>query len=107
MTRETRAFESTRIPGSTSDAYTDDGGKTWRWVVNDHCVPMDCLDTYGIPADPVAQQAAITAAFAVFRQKYIQTQSGAPSDEMRAEARAAHGAGVELVDVISGRRWTT
>ena len=29
------------------------------------------------------------------------------TDEMRFEARAAHGPGVELVDVISGRRFTT
>ena len=30
-----------------------------------------------------------------------------PSAEERAEARAAHGAGVAMVNVVTGQRWTT
>lgn len=88
-----------------AEAYTDDG-KVWRWCSNDHVCPLDCLDEYGIPADKAAQQAARDAELVAFAEQYRQNYKG-PSAEERAEARAAHGPGVELVNVLTGRRWTT
>ena len=43
---------------------------------------------------------------AAFLSEYRAAYKG-PSDEERAEARAAHGAGVSLTNVITGHRWTT
>lgn len=44
---------------------------------------------------------------ALFLQDYRTARAAGPSDEERAEARAAHGPGVTLVDVVTGQRWTT
>jgi len=43
----------------------------------------------------------------LFFAAYRANQPSEPSAEQRFEARAAHGPGVEIVDVISGRRFTT
>lgn len=37
--------------------------------------------------------------------RYLLANQDGPSDEERAEARAVHGAGVEMVNVITGERW--
>jgi hypothetical protein len=88
-----------------SEAYTEDG-KVWRWSSNDAPVPLDAAAEYFIPIDPAAQQAArdayVTASIAEYRRNYTP-----PNAEQRAEARAAHGPGVKLVDVLSGHTWTT
>lgn len=108
--RTTQEFTKTdRLTGHvfTSEAYTDDG-KVWRWTSNDHVVPPDAAVAYGIPIDPEVHNAARDAETAEFAAQYraMRNKHGF-SDEERAEARAAHGAGVELVDVISGHRFTT
>jgi hypothetical protein len=41
-----------------------------------------------------------------FLESYCKNYKG-PSDEERFEARAAFGSGVELVNVITGDKWTT
>lgn len=43
----------------------------------------------------------------LFFSAYRANQPSEPTAEQRFEARAAHGPGVEIVDVISGRRFTT
>ncbi len=102
MSRETRTFTNGR---DTTEAYTEDGGKTWRWASNDSYVPLDCLRPYGVPADVDAQTAANHAHVQAFLAKYRKAQRGRkPSAEERFEMRAAFGAGATVVNVITGRR---
>lgn len=78
-----------------------------RWVTNGNVVgPVTLRD--GFVACPPRQQAAYEQY--VYEACRAHTRARAlapPSAEERFEALAAHGPGVELVDVISGRRWTT
>ena len=105
--KETREFTKTDRWGSdTSEAYTEDGGRTWRWASNDRCCPLDACEEYGIPVDPVAQEAAREREMDEFLAEYRANYTG-PSDEERVEARAAMGPGVEMVNAITGHRWTT
>jgi hypothetical protein len=87
------------------EAYTDDG-EVWRWTINNHCCPLDACQEYGIPVDEEAQRRALATDHAAFAAAYRQNDKG-PSDEQRVEARAAHGPGVTLANVVTGRRWTT
>ena len=88
-------------------AYSDDGGCTWRWSVNDAVIAVNVCKDYGIPCDPAAQQVARDAHVDAVLTAYIRSQPPLPSAEQVAEARAAHGPGVVLVDVVSGRKFTT
>lgn len=106
--KETRTF--TRKQGKMTfrtKAYTEDGGKTWRWCSNNAYCPQDACEEYGIPCDPEAQKAARDEQTARFLEEYRRNQPAVPSDEEIAEARAAHGPGVTLVDVFTGRKFTT
>jgi hypothetical protein len=67
-----------------------------------HLTAQGAITAAEAAATRAAYAAAITEVFAAYRAAYR-----GPSAEQRAEARAAHGAGVVLVDVISGHRWTT
>ena len=107
--RETRTFTKTDpLTGRTSEseAYTEDGGRVWRWTSNDRVCPLDACEEYGIPCDVVAQEATRDRELDAFLAEYRANYRG-PSAEQRAEARAAHGEGVELVNVITGETWTT
>jgi hypothetical protein len=89
-----------------SYAYTDDG-KVWKWESNDRPCPLDACREYGIPVDVNAQRRAervhIDAAMAAYRA----SQPAVPSEEEQYEMRAAFGAGKEVVDVVTGRKWKT
>ena len=81
-----------------------------RWVPSGNVPPQEILDLWefvGFDFDMEATQAAHSADLDAFIAEYREARKDGPSDEERAMARAAHGAGVELVDVISGHRWTT
>lgn len=104
--RETRTFSRTEFNFTyEGEAYTDDG-KVWRWTSNDHCVPMDAAEDYGIPVDAEAQQAALKVEFDQFLEKY-RANPPKMTPEMMFEARAAHGPGVVLQDVFTGHKFTT
>ena len=108
--RIVRTFPSSRYPqrrDMDSTAYSDDGGATWRWESNNSVAPLDACREHGIPCDEAAQAAAREAELVAFAAAYRARQPKQPSAEQRAEARAAHGAGVVLVDVLTGRRFTT
>ena len=80
-----------------------------RWNSNNHVIPSDCAELaayIGLPVDLVASDKARDADTKAFLAAYRANYTG-PSDEERFEARAAHGAGVELVDMITGHKWTT
>ena len=107
--KQTRTFSHTSFGRTTeSEAYTENGGQTWRWACNDQFCPLDACKDYDIPCDPSAQREAIE----MQAQDFIEwVRSRSYDDEFeaerRAEARAAHGEGVELVNVITGETWTT
>ena len=107
MARAFQTFTKTERWGKVTEstAYTDDG-KVWRWPENNAVVPPDVCREYGIPCG-AEHLAARDAEIAAFVAEYRRRQPAEPSAEERAEARAAHGAGVELVDVVTGRRFTT
>lgn len=87
-----------------AEAYSREG--VWYWASNNAPVPLDAAKEYGIPVNHEAQKAAIDAYTAEALRHYRENYKG-PSAEQRAEARAAHGPGVTLVDIITGHKWTT
>jgi hypothetical protein len=92
----------------TSQAYERDG--VWYWATNDAPVPLDAAKGYSIPIDTVKQQAALAAHYdkVVGDYKRMQArQTAADKAEQRAQARAAHGPGVKLVDVFTGETFVT
>ena len=107
--RITRGFKSNEKGASdrTASAYSDDNGKVWRWCSNNQVIPPDVTKTYDIPCDDIAQRAAYDKETSDFLARYRAANSSGPSSEERSEARAAFGPGVELVNVFTGRRWTT
>lgn len=91
----------------TTDTTVTDG--VVRWNTNKQVPPTDILDYWrwlGKPFDHAKSVAAREADLDAFFAEYRRNQQG-PSDEERAEARAAHGPGVELVNVITGHTWRT
>ena len=90
-----------------SDAYTEDGGKTWRWKTNGSYCPLDACEKYGIPCHEGAQQAARDKQNAEFVAAYKARGGDKVTRELRAGAWAAHGPGVTIVNVVTGRTFTT
>jgi hypothetical protein len=108
MARRTQIFTKTEFKTTyTSEAYTDDGGATWCWVSNNRPVPLDACREYAIPCDFFAQKAAESAHLDAFMAAYRASQPATPSPEEQFELRAAFGSGKTVVDVVTGRRWTT
>ena len=90
-------------------AHTD-GDLVVRWDSNDRVPPQDILDLWqhlGFIFDMAASQAAHEADTKAFLTEYRANQPAQPSDEERAEARAAFGPGTEVVDFFTGRKFTT
>lgn len=87
--------------------YRQDDALWWSSVKNP--VPMGCFDDADLDA-PAGQQAAIRkyndAFFAAYRAARARRTPEQIAEE-RAEALAAHGPGVELVNVATGERWVT
>ncbi len=89
------------------DATVTDG--IVRWNSNDNVPPTDVLDlwkfmgfNFDMDASLVAQKADLQAFLADYR-----ANDTGPTDEDRFEARAAFGSGVEIVNCITGRKFTT
>ena len=87
-----------------TETYEKDGAL--RWKANDAVLMVDTFKEAGIEP-PAGQAAARAADLDGFFAEYRKNQPAEPGAEERFEALAAHGPGVELVDVISGRRFTT
>jgi hypothetical protein len=84
---------------------TDDG--VVRWASNGSVVPDEVLASNGLPemvrkASKIVKDLELKMFLEDYRAKYK-----GPSVEERAEARAAHGPGVPLVNVITGLKWVT
>jgi hypothetical protein len=85
-------------------------GGVYRWKSNGSVPPAEVLESAtreGLAIDLALNAAARSEELRAFFAEYRARQPKEPSAEQRAEARAAHGPGVVLVDVISGRRFTT
>ena len=82
-----------------------------RWKSNGRVPFADCLEDAiagGVAGiDLAACAAARDADTTAFLAEYRRNQPAEPSAEERFEARAAFGEGVEVVDVLSGRRFRT
>ena len=111
MNRTIRTFtqtDSLTRQSFTSNAYTEDGGRTWRWESNGSYCPLDAAASYGIPVDVAAQAAAREAELAAFAADYRAARKNRrPSAEERFELRAAFGRGRTVVNVLTGERTRT
>lgn len=86
------------------DVREEGGVRFWR--SNNRPVPRSVYREAFVEC-PAVQAAADEAYLDAFLSDYRKARASGPSDEERCEARAAFGPGVELVDVVTGRRWTT
>jgi len=91
-----------------TDATVDANGVV-RWNSNKQVPPQDVLElwayahkSFNLEASTEARKVDTDTFLTTYRKNYK-----TPSAEHRAAARAAHGPGVTLVDVISGHRFRT
>lgn len=81
-------------------------GEAVFWNSNGAPVPADCFERAEVPM-PSGQRAALDRYYAAVVGNYRQQQAKMTKEERAerdAEARAAHGPGVVLVDVFTGRK---
>jgi hypothetical protein len=83
----------------------------WRWKSNGSVPPAEITGmwvAFGFitETEHAASQAISEAETAEFLRRYRENPPPI-TDEARFEARAAHGPGVKLVNVITGQEWTT
>ena len=98
-----RNIESLRTDATITDGII-------RWNSNGHIPPAEYVRLaaeIGLPVDVDACTRQRNEETAAFFAEYRRSQPAQPSREERFEARAAFGPGVNVVDVISGRRVTT
>ena len=79
-----------------------------RWTSNNRVMPRDCREILSHTAyrdlfSEEASRAAEDAETAAFLESYRKNYKG-PSEEEKAEMRAAFGTGSTVVDVITGKR---
>lgn len=80
-----------------------------RWDSNNQVPPLDIVEFaayIGLPIDFDKSSLARDRDLDTFLADYRANYKG-PTDEERFEARAAHGPGAKLVNVITGDSWTT
>lgn len=98
--------------------FTIDPAGAMRWDSNGAVPPRDIVELahfMGLLTDEQfhasneARDADITATLTAYaeRQKELAARGEWPSEEMRFEARAAHGPGVKVVDIVSGLSFIT
>jgi len=119
MTDYIRIYESPRTRNELDEAEglatkyhmattMDDDGAV-RWLSNGRVPPADIIDFWaylGLPVNVAACTRKRDAETARFLAEY-RANARPPSREERIEARAAHGPGVRLVNVITGKSFIT
>lgn len=88
---------------------TEDG--IYRWKANGEVPPADIIAKLGLSlaqeaAHAAARRADITQRLAEYRTAQT-ARTTAQIAEERAQARAAHGSGAKLVNVVTGETFTT
>lgn len=88
-----------------------DANGVYRWKSSDNVVPGDILENAGFTTDAlavnkVARDEQITRSLAAYAEAQ-RNRSPEQIAEEQFEARAAFGSGVELVNAITGEKWTT
>ena len=87
-----------------------------RWVSSDNCVPLDIcenMDWYDMDNQRAANDADLTKFIAQYKrsQAEFDARTDPEAEAIRAEQaferRAAFGPGEEVVDIITGKRYTT
>ena len=102
--KEIRKMEERQINGEVF--FGADG--VVRWTSNNRVMPKDCREILSHTAyrdlfSEEASRAAENAETAAFLESYRKNYTG-PSEEEKAEMRAAFGTGSTVVDVITGKR---
>ena len=114
MTRGTdRRFKDTTAQDDFADGTVVDG--VFRWNSNNAVPHEDMLEDF-VDAGLMTQSQlefsvnARKADMQVFAKQYREQQAKRSAEQIAEErfgARAAHGEGVTLVNVITGEKWTT
>ena len=102
--KEIRKMEERQINGEIF--FGADG--VVRWTSNNRVMPKDCREilshtVYRDLFSEEASRAAEDAETAAFLESYRKNYTG-PSEEEKAEMRAAFGTGSTVVDIITGER---
>jgi predicted dehydrogenase len=97
-------------PNPTEWEYRMDSGVA-RWISNDQTIPLDAVSTFFITETPGFDLDKHTTAYhrelSEFLTAYRTMQPPTPTAEERYEARAAFGPGKVVVNVVTGRKYTT
>lgn len=88
-----------------------DANGVYRWKTSNNVVPGDILEAAGftdegLAANKVARDIQITETLTA----YVKSQRNRSPEQIAEQqfgARAAFGTGVELVNAITGEKWTT
>ncbi len=88
-----------------------DASGVYRWKKSNNVVPADILKNAGLSeaicaVNDKARNEQITAHLLAYRDAQL-NRSPEEIAEQQAEARAAMGSGVEMVNAITGERFTT
>jgi hypothetical protein len=84
-----------------------------RWIENNSVPPAECLERFLQKGRITVDQFDLSTTVReqeldIFLASYRKAmENWEPSAEERYEARAAFGEGHELVNVVTGKRWTT
>lgn len=105
--------EAVRLCRKLKEEATIDAKGVIRWNSNGSVPPEDCVALaahIGLPINELACNEARDADFAAFMVEYRKRRANRTPEEIaeeRAEARAAHGPGVTLVNVLTGEKYRT
>ena len=113
----TTHYQGGRTRDHSSEAYEDyNEAGVIRWCSNDRCVPLDMCEKmqwYNMDAQRAADERDTSAFIAAYKQQQAAFEADTSPEAMAAKAeqdferRAAFGPGVEVVNVVTGRRYKT
>jgi hypothetical protein len=90
---------------------TKDSDGVYRWNTNNSVPPKDIMDLMGLDAEETnLHDVARDLDTDKFLAEYREAQSNRTPEQIAeevAEARAALGPGVKLVNIVTGTKWTT
>ena len=107
------ALDDAKATRQFQEEGTVDADGVFRWNSNGAVPPKDCLNAFRYLELPFKMGATLQAREAQLEEatrRYREAQARRTPEQVaeeRAMARAAHGPGVELVNVLTGERYTT